>query len=381
MKIEAFLPLLVLVTAPHGASDLERASALLKRADEALASAQTVQATYTDTSEYAKPYRDLRQTGVVSLSRSGQLRVEISRSRRVDASQPWVDTGNNTLRVSDGSQEFSAFFHPHSTQVRSSKPAPAALNEAPLLASFFGGPGSPGAIFDAAKEKGTLENVQVNGSHLSFVTGSVERQADFDSNGLLVALTERKTGSKDSRTWRLQSVKIGATLATDTFHYTPPADALPYGRGSQAEALEPGTEAPELKVAAATGQDFRLNDYRGKVVVLKFWATWCWPCNQSMPETEALAAKYGGQGVEFVAVAIKDSRKGFDAWVAKHPQYAHIRFAFEDPLHGTASQTYAVSATPTTYVIGRDGHVVTEFEGFTGSNPRLEEVLASELKK
>jgi len=366
----------------HLYSDLERASALLKHADEALASAPTLQATYTDTAEYAKPYRDLRQTGVVSLSKPGQLRVEISRSRRVDASQPWADTGNNTLRVSDGTKEFSAFFHPQSTQVRESKQVPpAALNEAPLLAAFFGGPGSPGAIFDLAKEKGTLENVQVTGSHLSFVTGSVERQADFDSNGFLVALTERKAGSKDSRTWRLQSVKIGATLSPETFHYVPPSDALPYGRGSQAEALESGTEAPALNVASAVGQDLHLADYRGKIVVLKFWATWCWPCNQSMPETEALAAKYGGQGVEVVAVAIKDSRKGFDAWLAKHPQFAHIHFAFEDPLFGTASQTYAVTATPTTYIIARDGHIVTEFEGFTGANRRLEEVLAAELKK
>ena len=384
MKIDAALALLSVLgtvgSAPKTDSEISKAEALLKRADDALQAAPTLQAVYTDTAVYSKPYRDLRQTGTVTLSKPGLTRVEIVRARRIDATDKWVDTGNNTLRLVDGAKQFSVFFHPFSTQVRESKRLSApAVNEAPILAGFFGGAASPWQIFEAAKDKGELKDVQVSGAEVSFVTGSVERVVDLDSRGLVSSLKEQNVGSKDSRTWQLESVKLGETLPNSVFSYAPPADALPYDRQERLDSLEPGTDAPDITVSTQEGKLIRLSDFRGKVVVLKFWATWCWPCNQSMPETELLAAQYESQGLETIAVAIKDSRKGFTEWVGKHKKYSHIQFAFDDPTRSDASKTFKVSATPTVYVIGKDGRIVTEFEGFTGANPALQKAVKSAL--
>ena len=369
------------VGAPILDVEVGKAEALLKHSDDLLLASQSLRATYTDTATYSTPYRDLRQTGTVTLSKPGLARVEITRARRVTSSEPWVDTGNNTLRVVDGTEQFSVFFHPYSTQVRSTKKLPpAAINEAPLLNGFFGSKNSPWRTYETAKEKGDLKDVQVSGSEITFVAGSVKRVLDLDASGLVVTESEQAIGSPDSRSWHLEKVQIGDTVSRDTFSYRPPAGSLPYERQERLDSIETGADAPEIAVTDVHGKDLHLSSLRGKVVLLKFWATWCWPCNQSMPETEALGAKYGNQGLQTLAVAIKDSRKGFLEWVAKHKKYSHIQFAFDDPGQSLSAKAFQVSTTPTVYVIGRDGKVAAEFEGFTGTNAALEEAVRQALE-
>lgn len=387
MKIETALLILLSASGAVGSAtnadtEVGRAEALLKRSDETLFSAQTVKAVYTDTAVYSKPYRDLRQTGTVTLSKPGLTRVEIVRARRVNASDQWKDTGNNTLRLVDGARQYNVFFHPFSTQVRQSKsPATPTVNESPILAGFFSNGLSPWQRFEAAKEKGELKDVQVLGSEVRFMTGSTEQVVEIGANGLVESLKEQNVGSPDVRTWHLESIEIGESLPNSAFSYTPPADALPYERQETLDPIESGTKAPDIATQTLDGNPLKLSDYIGKVVVLKFWATWCWPCNQSMPETDALQAKYGPQGLTTVAVAIKDSRKGLIEWVAKHKQYSHIQFAFDDPARSDASKAFQVSATPTVYVIGKDGQVVAEFEGYTGPNPSLEKAITAALAR
>lgn len=384
MRIDLLLMLLSTSGAFNNAPALDlavgKAEALLKKADDTLLASQTLKAAYTDTATYATPYRDLRQTGTVTLSKPGLTRVEIVRARRVTSADKWVDTGNNTLRLVDGEQQYSVFFHPYSTQVRSTKKLPpAAVNEAPLLNGFFGTKTSPWKIFESAKEKGELKDVQVSGSEISYVSGSVRRVLELSSNGLVTSLSEQTIGSPDRRTWQLVSFQLDNSLPKTAFSYSPPAAALPYERQEHLDPLEAGSDAPEISVADVNGKSVSLSSLKGKVVLLKFWATWCWPCNQSMPETEELSAKYGQQGLETVAVAIKDSRKGFVEWVGEHKKYSHVLFAFDDPTQSLASNAYQVSATPTVYIIGRDGKVVAEFEGFRGTNAAIEEALKNAL--
>jgi hypothetical protein len=78
-------------------------------------------------------------------------------------------------------------------------------------------------------------------------------------------------------------------------------------------------------------------------------------------------------------VSIKDTRKGFDAWVKKHPQDDRTAFAFDDPIHGEAYQAFQHPSNPTLYVIGRDGRVVARFEGYTGPNPEVEKAIQAAL--
>jgi peroxiredoxin/outer membrane lipoprotein-sorting protein len=358
-----------------------KAETLLRAADRALAEAPSLRARYTQIDEYGQRFKDLRQTGSVVLARPGELRIEITRARRVGPSDPWRDTGNNTLRVSDGRDQFSVFFHPNSTQVRKlhtdKEPA---INEAPILSGFFSGKGTPAHVLAAAETEGDLDSVQVDGGSVRYRIGTIDREVDLGDDGLVHRLVVKDEQTRETRTWTLDSVTLGAVTSASDFRYAPPKDALPYDAGRRKQALGAGSAAPDFSVADTSGKTFHLSELRGKVVVLKFWATWCWPCNQSLPDTESLAERHGSQDVEVVAVAIKDSRKGLDAWLKKHRQYSHIRFAFEDPNDPRISGAYQVWTQPTVYVIGRDGTIRGEFEGFTGPNPALEQAVTDAVR-
>ncbi len=369
------------LTAPDPAA-VSKAAGLLARSDELLANTSTAFAVYTQTDTYPGKFKDLKQVGTVSLARPNELRVEIVRARRIKDGDPWKDTGNNTLSVSGPEGQYAVFFHPHSTQVRKqSKGTSPNLPEAPVLSAFFAGRNTPASLLNAASEAGSLSNVEVNGSEVRFTAGRVERSAEIGSDGLIHSFKSHNLDTQETRTWTLNKVTLVATISPSRFAYTPPADALPYDRGSGgSETLDVGDLAPEFTVTANDGSTIRLSELRGKVVILKFWATWCWPCNQSLPETEAIASAYQPQDVTTVAVSIRDSKKGFDAWVKKHPQYRHIRFAFEDPNHTDISGAYHVRTQPTLYVIGKDGRVTYETEGFTGPNPGIESAIKQALK-
>jgi thiol-disulfide isomerase/thioredoxin len=138
--------------------------------------------------------------------------------------------------------------------------------------------------------------------------------------------------------------------------------------------LPVGTAAPDFTAGGADGRPVKLSDYKGKVIILDFWATWCGPCLASFPQTLALAERHADKGVVVIALDPSDERPAFDAWVAKNPEYARrFVFAFE-PSDGarSAARGYHVRGLPTRYVIGRDGRVVASEVGFDPKSKSLE---------
>jgi peroxiredoxin len=382
-KVSLVLTVVAGATGAWAAPDsalVTKAAALLSHSDEVLAGAKTLEAKYTQIDAYPSKYRDLRQEATVDLERPGDLRIAITRARRVQASDPWKDTGNNTLTVVSPGSRYAVFFHLHSTQVRKeASPTSLSLPEAPVLNAFFTGKTTPAIVLQKAAAEGGLEDVQVKDNQVQFTIGSVRRTVTLGPDGLIHHLSVENLDTKEVRTWDLESVSLNKTIPDSRFHFVPPADAIPFDKPIRAEALEVGSEAPDFELPDVAGHSVRLSDFRGKVVVLKFWATWCWPCNQSLPETESLAAEYGKQGVETVAVAIKDSRTGLNAWIKKHPAYRDIRFAFEDPTRLNVSTAYRVQTTPTVFVIDRTGHIAAEIDGYTGPTPTLQKAIQSAL--
>ena len=75
--------------------------------------------------------------------------------------------------------------------------------------------------------------------------------------------------------------------------------------------LVKGELAPDFLMKDVTGNDVRLSDFKGKVIILDFWATWCGPCIASMPHTDEIAAKYADQGVLVVASGTSDRIDAF----------------------------------------------------------------------
>ncbi len=151
-----------------------------------------------------------------------------------------------------------------------------------------------------------------------------------------------------------------------------------------APMLGAGAMAPDFVSHDLAGKTVRVADYRGQVLVLDFWATWCSPCLASMPHTQEIAAKYADQGVAVLAVCTGDKRRKFEDWVKlKAKSYPNLRFTSDPyeqdtPLEGNRASValYRVPAIPAQFVIGRDGRIVATIEGYVAGDNRLEAALA-----
>ena len=129
----------------------------------------------------------------------------------------------------------------------------------------------------------------------------------------------------------------------------------------QFTVITPLRPAPLVPMRGADGKDIDLSAYRGKVVLLNFWATWCAPCIREMPSLDLLQARLGGKSFAVVAVSI--DRKGF-AQIT--PFLRRIRVT---KLHvyldktSTLYRKFGVQALPTTFLIDHKGLVRGYLEG------------------
>ena len=114
--------------------------------------------------------------------------------------------------------------------------------------------------------------------------------------------------------------------------------------------------APELSFQDAQGKELSLADFRGQVVVLNLWATWCAPCRREMPSLDRLQAEHGGDRLHVVALSI--DRGGLEQIEAFYDEVGIQHLAiYRDPKAAT-SRTLGAFGLPTTVVFDRDGREV-----------------------
>ncbi|MCF7688014.1 MAG: redoxin domain-containing protein [Cephaloticoccus sp.] len=146
------------------------------------------------------------------------------------------------------------------------------------------------------------------------------------------------------------------------------------------DLLKVGAEAPDFPTTDVDGKLVKLSDFRGKVVILDFWATWCGPCLASMPHTQEVAAHYKDQGVVVLASCTSDKRKSFETWVKRYQsQYPDIRFAHDalEKSNDRASRLlYGVGGIPQQFIIDRNGKVVALVTGYLKGEAILDAALA-----
>lgn len=144
--------------------------------------------------------------------------------------------------------------------------------------------------------------------------------------------------------------------------------------------LEPGAMAPDFTTTDLVGKPVKLSDYRGKVVVLDFWATWCGPCINSMPHTQEVAAKYKDQGVVVLASCTSDARDKFESWVkanqSKYPDFVFSHDPAERGADRASAKLYGVGGIPQQFIIDRDGKIAATVTGYLAGEVLLDAALA-----
>ncbi|HZV52494.1 MAG TPA: TlpA disulfide reductase family protein [Candidatus Dormibacteraeota bacterium] len=119
-----------------------------------------------------------------------------------------------------------------------------------------------------------------------------------------------------------------------------------------------GRTAPDVAIRPLNGGgEVRLSDFRGRPVVLNFWASWCGPCRQEAPVLNSAARRYGGR-VQFLGVDIQDSEGAARVFQASVQSPYPVGPAVAD-----GASAYGVTAPPETFFIDRQGHVTASVVG------------------
>jgi thiol-disulfide isomerase/thioredoxin len=121
--------------------------------------------------------------------------------------------------------------------------------------------------------------------------------------------------------------------------------------------------APDISGTTLAGQHLNLSAYRGSVVVLNFWGSWCSPCRAEAPDLTALATNYSARGVKFLGIDIRDDRVSADAFVQNfRTPYPSLNDP-GDELALAFRGTVPPAAIPSTLVIDRSGHIAARILG------------------
>jgi thiol-disulfide isomerase/thioredoxin len=133
------------------------------------------------------------------------------------------------------------------------------------------------------------------------------------------------------------------------------------GGGGAAAGDRIGAPVPEIKVESLTGKKIDVASYRGRVLLLDVWASWCGPCKQELPMLDAMAKRLKAQGIDVLAVSVDQERANVDKFLKGHGHWA-LTIA-HDPA-GAIAERLQPDKMPTSYVIDRSGIVRYVNAGF-----------------
>ncbi len=148
----------------------------------------------------------------------------------------------------------------------------------------------------------------------------------------------------------LLALGLGAILALTTAATPTTHDLKSLGLQAPKEEVA----APDFTLPDLAGKKSRLKDFRGKLVFLNFFATWCAPCRDEMPAMERLHRTYKDKGLVVLAVDIRESAKDVQAFT----QELKISFPALLDTDGSVANTYGIRPVPATYLIDRNGKIL-----------------------
>jgi len=118
--------------------------------------------------------------------------------------------------------------------------------------------------------------------------------------------------------------------------------------------------SPSVQSETTQAESLDLSDYRGKVVVIDFWASWCVPCRRSFPWLNDMHSRYREDGLVIIGVNVDKDPDAATEFLQKYPAQFKIHY---DPA-GKLAKEFGVRGMPSSFVIGRDGQLVSQHIGF-----------------
>ncbi len=118
--------------------------------------------------------------------------------------------------------------------------------------------------------------------------------------------------------------------------------------------------APSFTLMDLNGKSVSLEGFRGKIVFLVFWASWCAPCREELPELDRIYKKFNHLGFEVIAVSVDGSDSNMECFLRKFP----ISFPILIDKQGDVNDAYRVSGLPIGFIIGKDNSIRYTHRGF-----------------
>ena len=141
--------------------------------------------------------------------------------------------------------------------------------------------------------------------------------------------------------------------------------------GLSGNSIAAVSDAPNIRLPSLDGE-INLEELRGKVVYLDFWASWCKPCIKSFPWMHHLKTTYQAQGFEIVAVNLDKEKRPAEEFL----KLVDVNFIVAFDPEGKSAEDYQLRGMPSTYLIGRDGRLYASHIGFREEDkPKLESAI------
>jgi thiol-disulfide isomerase/thioredoxin len=139
--------------------------------------------------------------------------------------------------------------------------------------------------------------------------------------------------------------------------------------------LQKGQPAPPIKVTTTSGQPVTMANYKGYVVIVDFFATWCGPCKEAIPHLNSLNKKYANQGLQLLGLSVDDGGEKLVRDFSAARQLSYPVAIADDDLQ----TEYGLRSVPTLFVINKKGVVAEKYQGFSAETAKAIEVLVKKL--